>query len=108
MQLVRRELVDGRVMREVNHLKLVVAEPAALRLARQRHWYPPVSIVGDRNTGCSGKARQDHHSTVAATNRSFARPVQVRIRDDAGVFSPCFEGLSQYQASAPWRNLPTQ
>src|SRR5262245_43794901 len=41
MQLVGGELVDGGVMRDANQLKLVVAEPAAFRLAWQRHSYSP-------------------------------------------------------------------
>src|SRR5690349_404556 len=45
LQLVRRELVDGRVMRAANKLELVVAEPVALRFTGHRHllssWMQP-------------------------------------------------------------------
>src|SRR5262245_10458259 len=51
-QLVRGKLVDWGMMRDTNQLKLVVAEMAALRLARQRHCYPPNAKSVASAQGC--------------------------------------------------------
>jgi uncharacterized protein DUF3611 len=40
VQLVGGDLVDGGMVRDANQLKLVMAQPAALQLASQRHWHP--------------------------------------------------------------------
>src|SRR5262245_43523482 len=56
VQLFRGKLVDCGMMRDTDQFKLVVAETAALRLARQRHSNPPDGKLVASAQGCWYKA----------------------------------------------------
>src|SRR5262245_5597294 len=86
MQLVRGELVDGRVVRAANELKLIVVEPAALRFARQRHCYPPGWNVSGVNllVGPLGGRTRWSLTSIWLTP-PFARPVRFSQACHAGI-----------------------